>query len=69
MNSWAPASRAARSIGLGGRVRVGEGDVGGDGVVEEERLLEHDADRLAQLAQLHLAHVDAVERTPPLGTS
>ena len=62
MNSWAPASRAARSIGLGRRVGVGEGDVGGDRVAEQERVLEHDADRPAQVAEAQVADVDAVER-------
>ena len=50
MNSSAPASRAARSMRRRSRVGVGEGDVGGDRVAEEERLLEHEADGAAQLA-------------------
>ena len=50
MNSWAPASRAARSTRACGRVGVGEGDVGPHRVAEEERVLEHDADGVAQLA-------------------
>ncbi len=46
---------------LVGRVGLGERDVGGDGVVEEERVLEHDADGTAQRVQGNVAHVDAVE--------
>src|SRR5437763_1578676 len=44
-----------------GGVGLGKGDVGSDRVGEEERVLEDDADRLAQLLDDELAHVDAVE--------
>ena len=45
-------------------VGVGEGDVGGDRVAEQERVLEHEADGPAQLEQRHVPHVDAVEARP-----
>ena len=65
MNSWAPARRAARSIGSIGGVGVGEGDVGGDGVGEQERLLEHQADGAAQLARApSVADVDRRRGAP-----
>ena len=46
---------------LVGCVGFGERDVGGDRVVEQERVLEHDADGAAQRVQRHVADVDAVE--------
>ena len=39
------------------------------GVGEQERVLEHDADRAPHVAQRDVAHVDAVERTRPASTS
>ena len=42
-------------------LRGAEGDVAGDGVAEEERLLRHHADAPAQDAEREIAHVDAVD--------
>ena len=47
-------------------VRIGDGfrteaDVFGDGAGEEERVLQHDAEVLAQRGELVLAHVDAID--------
>ena len=50
-------------IGVG----LGEGDVGGDGVAEEEGVLEHGRHRTAEVAEAHLPHVDAVEQHPAAG--
>ena len=47
-----------RSVGL----RIGEGDVGADRVVEQQRVLEHDADGSPQVVQAEFAHIDAVDR-------
>jgi hypothetical protein len=47
---------------LVGRVRAAVGDVGAHGVREEERLLEHHADRAAQRRQPQLADVHARHR-------
>ena len=59
------AGQAGRSLDLAlVGVPVGEGDVGGHGVVEEEGLLEHDADGPPQLDQLDVPHVDPVEAHP-----
>ena len=44
------------------RFRVGERDVLAHGVGEQERVLEHDADRAANVAEVEVAHVDAVEQ-------
>jgi hypothetical protein len=47
-----------RRRGLG----MAEGDVGRDGVGEEKALLENQADVAAQVVEVELAHVDAVEQ-------
>ncbi len=44
-----------------GGVRFGDGDVGADGAGEQEVLLQHDAERRAQVGEVVLAHVDAVD--------
>ena len=43
------------------RVGIGEGDVGAHRVVEQERVLEDDADRVPQVVNPEVAHVDAVD--------
>ncbi len=43
------------------RLGIGERDVVAHGVGEEERVLEHDADRAAEVAEPERAHVDAVD--------
>ena len=43
------------------RARPGERDVVADGVGEEERVFEHDADLLAQRRERDVAHVDVVD--------
>ena len=43
---------------------VGERDVLAHAVAEQERVFEHDADRAANVAELEVAHVDAVEQHP-----
>ena len=53
-------ARGALDVGRVG-VGSGEGDVAADAVVEQERVLEHDADGVTQLAQRQIAEVDAVE--------
>ena len=50
---------------LVGRVRAAEGDVGTDGVGEQEGVLEDDADLAAQAVERHVAHVDAFEANVP----
>ena len=61
MNSsaWRQVRRHLELLGCG----RGEPDpqVGGDGVVEQEAVLEHDRYRLAQDGQAELAHVHAVQ--------
>ena len=47
------------------RTRIGEREVLAHGVGEQERVLEHDADRASQLVQPELAHVDAVDEHAP----
>ena len=44
------------------RLGVGERDVLAHAVAEQERVLEHDADRAANVAEVEVAHVDAVEQ-------
>ena len=51
MNSAAPASRAARSIASASASGSANAMLARDGVAEEERVLEHDADRAAQVAE------------------
>ena len=46
---------------LVGRVGAAVGDVVADGVGEEERVLEHDADLASQRVERDVAHVDAVD--------
>ena len=46
------------------RVGLGERDVLGDAVGEQEGVLEHDADGAAQLAERELPDVDAVDEDP-----
>ncbi len=46
---------------LVGRVRPREADVVGDRAREQERILQHHAQLPAVAAQLHVAHVDAVD--------
>ena len=53
--------RGGADLLLGG-VRAAVGDVGPHGVGEEERLLEHHADRAAQGVEAQLAHVDGLAR-------
>ena len=63
MNSSACAARAAAArIVRVGRVGARVGDVLAHRAAEQRRLLRHDADRAAQVAERELAHVDAVER-------
>ena len=65
MNSWAWARRAACFDRLARGVGVRVGDVLGDGLREQERIVADDRDGLAQRAQVHLAHVGAVEQHAP----
>ena len=53
------ARRRLDALAVGGR--VGEGDVGGDRVVEQQRVLEHHADGAAHVVDGHVAHVDPVD--------
>ena len=64
MNSCAPTVCAARTISSGRRVRLAEGDVLGDGAGEEEALLRHDPELVAQRVLRHVVEVDAVDRDP-----
>jgi hypothetical protein len=57
------SGRVAHGVHVGFGIR--ERDVLAHRVGEQERVLEHDADRLAQVGEAHVAHVDAVERDPP----
>ena len=55
--------RAIRVLRVIRVIRVApEGDVAGDRVGEEKRLLRHEADRAAQAAERDLADVDAADR-------
>ena len=67
MNSCALAACAARHDVVHRLPEVAVGDVGADGVVEEEGELRDDGDLRAQRAQRVVADVDAVDRDPPLG--
>ena len=53
------ARRRLDALEVGGR--VGEGDVGGDRVVEQQRVLEHHADGSTHIVDGHVAHVDPVD--------
>ena len=61
MNSSAPAMRAASTTSLERRVGRGGRDVVADGAAEQEVLLQHDADAAAQMGEVDVADVDAVE--------
>ena len=67
MNSCACAARAAASISSCERAGRAVGDVARDGVVEQHRLLRHDADLRAQRRERHVADVDAVDEDGPAG--
>src|SRR5205807_9156036 len=59
------AREARRTLDpLHGRIRFGERDVRSDGIAEEERVLEHQADGMAQLVERQLAYVAAVDGDP-----
>ena len=65
MNSWASAAFAAAFTFPHRRVEPPVADVLGDGPVEQERVLTHVADRLAEVRETSVAHVvtvDVVER-------
>ena len=47
---------------LGRGLGIGERDVGGHAVVEQQRVLEHDADGMPDVVQRELPDVDAVDR-------
>ncbi len=57
MKSWAAAARAASAICSGVAPGRRIGDVGGDGVVEQEGLLGDQGDAGAQVAQAEVAQV------------
>ena len=63
-SSSAPAARAAASISSSVGVGTAVGDVVADRHREEERLVEHHADVVAQARQREVAHVVAVDRAP-----
>ena len=67
MNSWARAARAAAMISSPRGVGPAVGDVLGDRAVEQERLLQHDADVAAVFFQREGADVDAVDQDRPFG--
>ena len=67
MNSWALAALAAASTSSIGGVGPAVGDVVADRDREEERLVLDDADRGAQRAERHVAHVVAVDLDGPAG--
>ena len=67
MKSWAKAARAADSTRASSTSSQPVGDVGAHGVVEEHRLLRHEADLLAQARERRVAHVDAVDQDRALG--
>ena len=62
MNAWAWALRAAASISAWRGVRLAVGDVVGHRVVEQQGFLRHQAEPRAQVAEPHVADVDAVDR-------
>ena len=64
MKAWAWALRAAASIVGPARVRLAVGDVVGHRVVEQQDLLRHQAEPQTQIAEPHVADVDAVDRDP-----
>ena len=67
MNSWARAARAAATISSRRGVRPAVGDVLGDRAVEQERLLQHDADVAAVFLDGERADVDAVDQDRAFG--
>ena len=67
MKSWAAAILAASSTCCQRRLGMAEGDVGGDRVAEQERLLKHQADVPPQVVEVEVAQVVAVEQNPAAG--
>ena len=67
MKSWMCAAFAASSICLLRRVDRAVGDVVADRRGEQEDVLLHDADRLAQRGERDVADVDAVDRDAAAG--
>ena len=61
MNSAAPARRAARAIDSSDASGSAKAMLDAIESREEERVLEHDPDRLAKLSQAQVLHVDAVD--------
>ena len=64
MNSCAPTVCAARTISSGVASGLAEGDVLGDRAGEEEALLRHDPELVAQRLLRHVVEVVAVDRDP-----
>ena len=62
MNSSAPARRATATTWARCIAGIGEGDVVVDGAVEQDVLLQHDADLPAQPGGIELRQVGAVEQ-------
>ena len=62
MNSWAPASSRDRHHAAARHGGIGERDVVVDRAIEENVLLQDDADLPAQPAGIELGDVDAVEQ-------
>ncbi len=65
MNWWAYARLAAATIASRLALRVSVGDVIGDGVLEEDRLLDDHADLAAEAPELDVADVVAVDPDRP----
>ena len=61
MNWWAYARFGGLDDRVAAGVRVAVGDVVGDRVLEQDRLLEHDADLAAEAAERDVADVVAVD--------
>ena len=67
-NEVVRVGRPRRRLDLGqGGARCAVGDVGGDGVVEQHRLLRHHANLRPQRRQAHLANVVAVDQNGAAG--
>ena len=62
MKSWAAAILAAASDLCQRRLGMAEGDIGGDRVAEQKRLLKHQADVSPQVVEIEIAQVVAVEQ-------
>ena len=58
--------RAAAAISSMARIRLGGGDVLAHRAAEQEAVLQHDADALAQMHEIDLAAVEAVDPHQPL---